>query len=111
MKCGILLNEIWQTKNNWKKWQRINEIWHTSGQGIKIHLNPLSLSLVRYDLGATTTINKVLPYARLPAVARGYENLCECLQLRQGEHWAGAEVYIVEKTIYLYQHGILRDAE
>ena len=39
MKCGILLNEIWQTKNNWKKWQRINEIWHTSGQGIKIHLN------------------------------------------------------------------------
>ena len=40
MKCGILLNEIWQTKNNWKKWQRINEIWHTSGQGIKIHLNP-----------------------------------------------------------------------
>jgi hypothetical protein len=25
MKCGILLNEIWQTENNWKKWQRINE--------------------------------------------------------------------------------------
>ena len=37
-------------------------------------------------------------YARLPAVARGHESLCECLQLRQGEHWAGAEVYIVEKS-------------
>ena len=41
---------------------------------------------------------QVLPYARLPAVARGHESLCECLQLRQGEHWAGAEVYIVEKS-------------
>ena len=40
MKCGILLNEIWQTENNWKKWQRINEIWHTSGRGIKFHFNP-----------------------------------------------------------------------
>ena len=42
---------------------------------------------------------------------RTREPICECLQLRQGEHWAGAEVYIVEKTIYLYQHGIFGDAE
>ena len=49
MKCGILLNEIWQTKNNWKKWQRINEIWHTSGQGIKIHLN-LNFPFQMFDM-------------------------------------------------------------
>ena len=38
MKYGIILTEIWQTKNNWKKWQRINESWHTSELGIKVKL-------------------------------------------------------------------------
>ena len=40
MKYGIILTEIWQTKNNWKKWQRINESWHTSELGIKVKLCP-----------------------------------------------------------------------
>ena len=38
MKYGIIQTEIWQTKNNWKKWQRINENWHTSELGIKVKL-------------------------------------------------------------------------
>ena len=30
MKVGVLLNENCPTFNNWKKWQGINESWHTS---------------------------------------------------------------------------------
>ena len=44
MKYGILLNEIWQTKNNWKKWQRINEIWRLTKSHKVIHVRDMRLT-------------------------------------------------------------------
>ena len=44
MKCGILLNEIWQTKNNGKKWQRINEIWRLTKSHKVIHVRDMRLT-------------------------------------------------------------------
>ena len=72
MKYGIILTEIWQTKNNWKKWQRINESWHTSELGIKVKLcqnfhfhlfdmiwEPLELEESKYSTAKSVVVDNV----------------------------------------------------
>ena len=63
MKYGIILTEIWQTKNNWKKWQRINESWHTSELQIKLSLSPvwydLELEESKYSTAKSVVVDNV----------------------------------------------------
>ena len=93
MKYGIILTEIWQTKNNWKKWQRISESWHTSELGIKVKLcqnfhfhlfdmiwEPLELEESKYSTESwllnQLLLTMLVQPIYLPEVNEAYQSTC-----------------------------------